>query len=251
MVAFTPGKRNLLSEDDLNYLCVLGFRASQAGSPQQTGHGTAPTPAHSHAQGKVMFGVYHNPQEFVAAACKVQHPSNLEILVPDMLREAVRRNVSTPADVLARGRTETIRKWIALQLEEESLKANMSSLRAKVLRGKRLKLFGKVLAEIHHQDEKVVDDKCSGFSLTGRLPRSPDSYQGHPARSHPQSHVDGQPKVRPIDGYKASQVNACVTQTEQVTIHSMDVVAGTVAYWLKCARSMQAATPALWPSVGT
>ena len=51
-----------------------------------------------------------------------------------------------------------------------------------------------------------------------------------------QSHVDGQPKVRPIDDYKASQVNACVTQTEQVTIHSVDVVAGTVAYWLKCAR---------------
>ena len=50
-----------------------------------------------------------------------------------------------------------------------------------------------------------------------------------------QGHVNGQPKVRPIDDYKASQVNACVTQTEQVTIHSMDVVAGTVAYWLKCA----------------
>ena len=30
-------------------------------------------------------------------------------------------------------------------------------------------------------------------------------------------------------------MNACVTQTEQVTIRSMDVVAGTVAYWLKCA----------------
>ena len=85
----------------------------------------------------------------MAAAYKVQHPSNLEILVPDMLREAVRRNVSTPADVLARGRTETIR----VKLEEEGLKANMSPLRAKVLRGKRLKLFGKVLAEIHHQDE--------------------------------------------------------------------------------------------------
>ena len=50
LVAFTPGKRNSLSEDDLNYLCVLGFRASQAGSPQQTSHGTAPTPAHSRAQ---------------------------------------------------------------------------------------------------------------------------------------------------------------------------------------------------------
>ena len=86
LVAFTPGVRNLLFEGDLNYLCVLGFRASKAGSPQQTGHGTAPTPAHSHAQGKVTFGVYHNPQEFVAAACKVQHPSNLDILVPDMLR---------------------------------------------------------------------------------------------------------------------------------------------------------------------
>ena len=51
-----------------------------------------------------------------------------------------------------------------------------------------------------------------------------------------QGEVNGKPKVRPIDDYKASQVNACVTQTEQVTIHSMDVVAGTIAYWLRCSQ---------------
>ena len=56
------------------------------------------------------------------------------------------------------------------------------------------------------------------------------------ALSHALGEGDGRPKVRPIDDYKASQVNACVTQTEQVTIHNMDVVAGTIAYWLKCAK---------------
>ena len=40
------------------------------------------------------------------------------------------------------------------------------------------------------------------------------------------------PKVRPIDNYLSSQVNAAVTQVEQVSVHTIDVVAGMLGCWL-------------------
>ena len=51
-----------------------------------------------------------------------------------------------------------------------------------------------------------------------------------------QGEVDGVPKVRPIDNYRASRVNAAVTQSEQVTVHTLDVVAGMVSAWLARAK---------------
>ena len=123
-----------------------------------------------------MFGVYYSPSEFVEAALRVQHPSSLEVFVPAELRETVHRNLHTSPAVLAKERTETIRKWIAwgneLQDEEDELKAAMSPHRLRILAGKGLKLFEKVLASSGHQDSNLVRDSSQGFSLTGRLPRS-------------------------------------------------------------------------------
>ena len=48
-----------------------------------------------------------------------------------------------------------------------------------------------------------------------------------------QGETDAGPKVRPIDDYRESLVNAAVAQTEQVPVHSLDVVAATVSYWLQ------------------
>ena len=40
-------------------------------------------------------------------------------------------------------------------------------------------------------------------------------------------------EVRPIDDYKASLVNFAVTQTEGVTVHTIDHIAALVAWWMK------------------
>ena len=229
----------------------------------------------------------------------MQRPSSLEVLVPAELREAVHRNLHAAPDVLAKERAETIRKWIAwgneLQAEEDELKSSMSPHRSKILAGKRLKLFEKVLASTGHQDSNLVRDISQGFSLTGRLPRSEvfkdcfrpasqtvEMLRARAARARAatlatcapsdvpeidlgveeatlkevseegpmtvdqipadamltrrfgviQGELNGKPRVRPIDDYKASQVNSCVTQSEQITIHTLDVIAATVAYWM-------------------
>ena len=43
----------------------------------------------------------------------------------------------------------------------------------------------------------------------------------------------GAPKVRPIDDYKRSMVNASVTQTEKVVVHNLDVVAAMASAWMR------------------
>ena len=47
-----------------------------------------------------------------------------------------------------------------------------------------------------------------------------------------QGQSEGGPKVRPIDDYLASQVNATIMQVESVPVHSVDVVAGMLGAWL-------------------
>ena len=49
-------------------------------------------------------------------------------------------------------------------------------------------------------------------------------------------------KVRPIDDYKANMVNQSVTQTEGVTVHTIDHVASMVAYWLKAGKHLPGRT---------
>ena len=44
---------------------------------------------------------------------------------------------------------------------------------------------------------------------------------------------EGNPRVRPIDDYKRSMVNASVTQTEKVVVHNLDVVAAMASAWMR------------------
>ena len=47
-----------------------------------------------------------------------------------------------------------------------------------------------------------------------------------------QGHTEHGPKVRPIDNYVSSQVNASVTQVEQVPVQTIDIVAAMLSVWL-------------------
>ena len=46
---------------------------------------------------------------------------------------------------------------------------------------------------------------------------------------------DGTPKVRPIDDFSASHVNSTVTANERVTLHTLDDISATLAYFLSIA----------------
>ncbi|OLQ10182.1 hypothetical protein AK812_SmicGene6059 [Symbiodinium microadriaticum] len=253
-------------------------------------------------QGSLSFGVYHEPQEFVAKALLEQHPCHLESLLPAELVHAIRVNHSKGAAVLGQERTETLRKRVAraseLSADEEQLKNSFSPHRQKILHSKRLLLMKEMLDSVGHEDEDLISDLSTGFDLTGPLPRShvfKDKYrpaamaeetlrksarlvrgqvlsavkssgdevvdQGVLAATEKelakgfvegpvpescippdgtithrfgvvQGHSDDGPKIRPIDNYLSSLVNAVVSQSEQVPVHTLDVVAGMLSLWL-------------------
>ncbi|OLQ12560.1 hypothetical protein AK812_SmicGene3520 [Symbiodinium microadriaticum] len=253
-------------------------------------------------QGSLSFGVYHEPQEFVAKALLEQHPCHLESLLPAELVHAIRVNHSKSAAVLGQERTETLRKWVEraseLSADEEQLKNSFSPHRQKILHSKRLLLMKEMLDSVGHEDEDLISDLSTGFDLTGPLPRShvfKDKYrpaamaeetlrksarlvrgqvlsamkssgdevvdQGVLAATEKelakgfvegpvpescippdgtithrfgvvQGQTDDGPKIRPIDNYLSSLVNAVVSQSEQVPVHTLDVVAGMLSLWL-------------------
>ncbi|CAE7034142.1 unnamed protein product [Symbiodinium sp. CCMP2592] len=253
-------------------------------------------------KGSITFGVYHEPEEFVARALSVQHPCHLESLLPSELVEAIRANHSKDVATLGRERTEMLKKWLAraeeLETAESQFKGSFSSHRRQVLCNKRLLLMKEMLDSVGHEDEDLISDLSNGFDLTGPLPRSnafknkyrpaavaeetlrksaglvrgqvlasvkssgdeivdqgvlaatekelakgfiegPVSASDIPSDgtvTHRFGVIQGEteegPKVRPIDNYLSSLVNSVVSQSEQVPVHTLDVVAGMLAMWL-------------------
>ena len=53
-----------------------------------------------------------------------------------------------------------------------------------------------------------------------------------------QGQTEEGPRIRPIDNYLSSQVNASVTQVEQVPVHTIDIVAGVLMLWVRTWLSM-------------
>ena len=303
VVAYTPAGVSRLGDADRAFLQDLGFSLKCMPSQLAAPEGPTGTSGSADAQkGSLSFGVYHEPQEFVAKALAEQHPCHLESLLPAELVQAIRMNHTKSAAELGQERTETLRKWVAraseLSAYEEQLKSSFSPHRQKILHSKRLLLMKEMLDGVGHEDEDLVSDLSTGFDLTGPLPRSHvfrDKYrpaamaeetlrksarivrgqvlgavkssgdevvdQGVFAATEKelakgfvegpvletsippdgtithrfgvvQGQTDEGPKIRPIDNYLSSLVNAVVSQSEQVPVHTLDVVAGMLSMWL-------------------
>ena len=294
VVAYMARGPELLSSVDQVFLRKLGFPLSKDDILR------SPPPGKGRV--KVVIGVYRTPDQFVAEAMKVGHPSLLSVLLPPELLEAVQAIHRQGEGDVAKERTATLRKWLRwvseLSPAEDELKAGMPDFRREVLSSKRLLVFRRMLADIQHEDLSLVDNMAKGLDLTGTLPRShvfmskfkpaeqseaqlrrgakrlrdgliatvkpardpvvdkgvldatrkevargfvigpvpPGEVPAGASLTHRfgviQGHSEGGPKVRPIDNYLSSQVNATITQVESVPVHSVDVVAGMLGAWL-------------------
>ena len=300
IVAFTPAGVTKLAKEDNHFLSQVGFPMASGASnrlEQSAGAG-----AGAMAEGKVVFGVYHQPEEFVERARTVHHPCHLESLLPEELVHAIKHNHATSLESLGQERAELARKWLAraeeLKDDEAKFQEGLSQHRKKVLAPKRLLLLREMLESVGHEDEDLVSDLAHGFDLTGPLPRSnafknkyrpaamaeetlrksaglvrgqvlaavkssgdavvdqgvlnatkkelekgfiegPVPLSAVPADgtvTHRFGVVQGEnedgPKVRPIDNYLSSLVNSVVSQSEQVPVHTLDVVAAMLTMWL-------------------
>ena len=303
LVAYMPGALDQLEASDRSVLTELGF----ALEPK------TPSPEVPEVSFAIEFGIRWTVDEFVAEACKAEHPSGITTLLPPELEQAIGKNFEWGAEQMGQHRTETIRRWISLANSlvrpEELLKEGMSTNRRSILSQKRLLLFKSLIEEAGHEDHSLFDDLVHGFDLVGRLPESgffkrrykpatllETDLRAGAARARTatlatvcasddpvidagvlkatlkevdagyvegpipegdlppeatltrrfgvvQGEVDGEPKVRPIDNYRTSKVNAAVSQSEQVTVHTLDVVAGMLSSWLAKARHLKAQVP--------
>ena len=124
----------------------------------------------------VTVGVHFSPEEFVAEALSLRHPTEQQSLFPREVKENVAYLSKSTIHEVAMTRTERIREWTSYAIDhdyrEKSAKAVLSHRIASVLKDKRLGLLDKLIKDSGHEDVTLVDDLAKGFDLTGSLPPS-------------------------------------------------------------------------------
>ena len=118
-----------------------------------------------------VFGIYHEPEEFVAVARSLVHPFDSTRGIPDFLIEALARLLIGGPMLVMKKRLETIKKWqeweIELRENEKTLHESMPDGVREVMRGKRLLLLEKIAESIGWPDREVHRFLKQGFYLTG------------------------------------------------------------------------------------
>ena len=113
------------------------------------------------------FGIPWTPDQFVALACKAQHPKMLTNCLPEQLKQAITRRVK-------QGRTEVLRKWFlrAKELKDLGPDPCVHSSIAPLLQGKCMRLLRELIAASEYGDKSLPEDIGKGFDLLGQIPAS-------------------------------------------------------------------------------
>ena len=98
---------------------------------------------------QVTVGVHFSPEEFVAEAVRLGHPTDHISLFPKEVKQNVEHIKKKSIHQLAIERTEEIRRWVNLAAEnadkESDLKATLSPRIAEILKGKKLWLLDSLI----------------------------------------------------------------------------------------------------------
>eukprot|EP00435_Cladocopium_sp_Y103_P065553 s1396_g27.t1 len=104
------------------------------------------------------------------------HPKDLKRHVGEAMQDVVLDNFHRPPHQLAQKRVDFIRKYtnLAGQLKADELKLrySMPPHIRKIMVGKRLALFGRMLSDLEFPDKALVKDIANGFKLSGWMPDS-------------------------------------------------------------------------------
>ena len=118
------------------------------------------------------FGVPSDPQTFVTRAVKAGHPKDLMGQISDLLQETVLSNFHRPPHLLAKERIAFVKKYsdLATQLKAEELKLRyrMPDHIKELMRGKRLALWAKMLADLNYPG-RGADQRHGGRVSPDRL----------------------------------------------------------------------------------
>eukprot|EP00435_Cladocopium_sp_Y103_P017720 s5862_g4.t1 len=125
-------------------------------------------------------GVPHEPLAFLQQAIWAGHPKDLKRHVGEAMQEVVLDNFHRPPHQLAQKRVDFIRKYtnLAGQLKADELKLrySMPPHIRKIMVGKRLALFGRMLSDLEFPDKDLVKDIANGFKLSLWTPSEVAEY---------------------------------------------------------------------------
>ena len=116
-------------------------------------------------------GVYHTPKQFFSMAKQAAHPMDVTEHLEEATKFALNFNLQYPPHLVELERKKNLlqARLLAVQCEEQekNLHKEMPSSLAKVLVGKRLLLWKKLLEKYNYDDMEVYHFMESGVKLTG------------------------------------------------------------------------------------
>ena len=124
----------------------------------------------------VTVGIPRSPWDFLERAVNAGHPRTIAIHLNEAVTQMLHENFAEEQYHVVKTRALFLRKWTQrckeLTADEQSLHQSLEPHLQHVLQGKRLLLFKEMLQELQYPDTELVDTICSGFPLTGWLPKS-------------------------------------------------------------------------------
>ena len=122
------------------------------------------------------YGVYHSPQQFVKLAENLSHPFDKQFVIPDILRlnifNLLTKGISFVADVRTKSAKLINKLSQELRCEEARYHASLPHHAQKVLKGKNVLLFKKLLEDNGFEDISAVD-MMAGVKLVGMPDKFP------------------------------------------------------------------------------
>jgi hypothetical protein len=112
-----------------------------------------------------------SPQEFETIALTKEHPAFGHDRTLDKVKAAIFRILSWGPNSTRKERKQALEFWareaVRLAEEEAVLHSSMDPGIARIMKDKKLLLFGKMLEAIKHEDKELIADLVHGFKIAG------------------------------------------------------------------------------------
>ena len=123
---------------------------------------------------KVSIGIPRSPTDFCDKSFLAGHPRSIAVHLSQQVQDALSANFFDEPHLVAKKRAVFFAKWSKRAAELKGREAELLQSCPEHVRDimKNIQLLREILSDLNYPDKTLVDDLCSGFKLTGWLPKS-------------------------------------------------------------------------------